>query len=107
MTVERPSQPYTPSALFVNKPAMSANKAAKFALETAPRMKPKVQLPAVEADDLALFFENQRDPVAVAMVAYRGSAIQRRRFCARSSHAFLSRFLCRAASANRTEFVAV
>ena len=71
MTVERPSQPYTPSVLFVNKPAMSANKSAKFALETAPRMKPKVQLRDVEADDLALFFENQRDPVAVAMVAYR------------------------------------
>jgi RimJ/RimL family protein N-acetyltransferase len=34
-------------------------------------MKPEVQLRDVEADDLPPFFENQRDPVAVAMVAYQ------------------------------------
>ena len=34
-------------------------------------MKPKVRLRDVEADDLALFFEHQRDPVAVAMVVFR------------------------------------
>ncbi len=31
---------------------------------------PAVQLRDVEADDLPFFFENQRDPVSVAMVAY-------------------------------------
>ena len=30
----------------------------------------KIQLRDVEADDLPLFFEHQRDPVAVAMVAF-------------------------------------
>jgi RimJ/RimL family protein N-acetyltransferase len=34
-------------------------------------MKPKVQLRDVEADDLPLFFEHQRDPIAVAMVAFQ------------------------------------
>ena len=34
-------------------------------------MKPRVQLREVEADDLPLFFEHQRDPSAVAMVAFR------------------------------------
>jgi RimJ/RimL family protein N-acetyltransferase len=34
-------------------------------------MNAKVRLRDVEADDLALFFEHQRDPVAVAMVAFR------------------------------------
>ncbi len=34
-------------------------------------MKPEVQLRDVEASDLALFFEHQRDPVAVAMVAFQ------------------------------------
>jgi RimJ/RimL family protein N-acetyltransferase len=34
-------------------------------------MNPKVQLRDVEAGDLALFFEHQRDPVAVAMVVFR------------------------------------
>ena len=33
-------------------------------------MKPSVQLRDVEAGDLPLFFEHQRDPVAVAMVAF-------------------------------------
>lgn len=33
-------------------------------------MKPKVQLRNVEANDLPLFFEHQRDPIAVAMVAF-------------------------------------
>jgi RimJ/RimL family protein N-acetyltransferase len=33
-------------------------------------MKPRVQLRDVEADDLPLFFEHQRDPIAVAMVAF-------------------------------------
>jgi RimJ/RimL family protein N-acetyltransferase len=33
-------------------------------------MKPKIQLRNVEADDLPLFFEHQRDPIAVAMVAF-------------------------------------
>jgi RimJ/RimL family protein N-acetyltransferase len=33
-------------------------------------MKPRVQLRDVEAGDLPLFFEHQRDPVAVAMVAF-------------------------------------
>src|SRR4026209_1561503 len=33
-------------------------------------MKPQVQLRDVEAGDLPLFFEHQRDPVAVAMVAF-------------------------------------
>jgi len=33
-------------------------------------MKPKVQLRNVEAADLPLFFEHQRDPIAVAMVAF-------------------------------------
>src|SRR3954452_25322745 len=37
--------------------------------ETA--MKGRVQLRDVEADDLPLFFEHQRDPIAVAMVAFR------------------------------------
>jgi RimJ/RimL family protein N-acetyltransferase len=37
--------------------------------ETA--MKPRVQLRDVEADDLPLFFEHQRDPIAVALVAFR------------------------------------
>ena len=35
------------------------------------RMKPQVQLRDVGADDLPLFFEHQRDPIAVAMVAFR------------------------------------
>lgn len=34
-------------------------------------MNAKVRLRDVEADDLALFFEHQRDPVAVAMVVFR------------------------------------
>ena len=34
-------------------------------------MKARVQLRDVEADDLPLFFEHQRDPIAVAMVAFR------------------------------------
>jgi RimJ/RimL family protein N-acetyltransferase len=34
-------------------------------------MKTKIQLRDVEADDLPLFFEHQRDPIAVAMVAFR------------------------------------
>jgi len=34
-------------------------------------MKPQVQLRDVEADDLSLFFEHQRDPIAVALVAFR------------------------------------
>jgi RimJ/RimL family protein N-acetyltransferase len=34
-------------------------------------MKTKIQLRKVEADDLPLFFEHQRDPIAVAMVAFR------------------------------------
>ncbi len=33
-------------------------------------MKPEVQLRDVEANDLALFFEHQCDPVAVAMVVF-------------------------------------
>jgi RimJ/RimL family protein N-acetyltransferase len=33
-------------------------------------MKPTIQLRNVEAADLPLFFEHQRDPVAVAMVAF-------------------------------------
>ncbi len=33
-------------------------------------MKPRVQLRDVEAHDLPLFFEHQRDPIAVAMVAF-------------------------------------
>jgi len=33
-------------------------------------MKPKIQLRNVEANDLPLFFEHQRDPIAVAMVAF-------------------------------------
>ena len=33
-------------------------------------MKPRVQLRDVEADDLPLFFKHQRDPVAIAMVAF-------------------------------------
>ncbi len=36
--------------------------------ETA--MKPRVHLRDVEADDLPLFFEHQRDPIAVALVAF-------------------------------------
>lgn len=34
-------------------------------------MKPTVHLREVETDDLELFFEHQRDPVAVAMVAFQ------------------------------------
>jgi RimJ/RimL family protein N-acetyltransferase len=34
-------------------------------------MKPEVHLRDVEASDLALFFEHQRDPVAVAMVGFQ------------------------------------
>jgi RimJ/RimL family protein N-acetyltransferase len=34
-------------------------------------IKPRVQLRDVEADDLPLFFEHQRDPIAVALVAFR------------------------------------
>jgi hypothetical protein len=34
-------------------------------------MKTKIRLRDVEADDLPLFFEHQRDPIAVAMVAFR------------------------------------
>jgi RimJ/RimL family protein N-acetyltransferase len=34
-------------------------------------IKPRVELRDVEADDLPLFFEHQRDPIAVAMVAFR------------------------------------
>jgi RimJ/RimL family protein N-acetyltransferase len=34
-------------------------------------MNTKIRLRDVEADDLPLFFEHQRDPVAVAMVAFR------------------------------------
>ena len=37
-------------------------------------MKPKIQLRDVEANDLPLFFEHQRDPIAVAMVAFRSRA---------------------------------
>jgi RimJ/RimL family protein N-acetyltransferase len=39
-------------------------------------MKPKIQLRDVEPNDLPLFFEHQRDPIAVAMVAFnsRGRA---------------------------------
>src|SRR5437762_1612078 len=33
-------------------------------------MKPQVQLRDVEPDDLPLFFEHQRDPIAVALVAF-------------------------------------
>src|SRR5215210_3779036 len=33
-------------------------------------MKPKIQLRNVEPNDLPLFFEHQRDPIAVAMVAF-------------------------------------
>jgi RimJ/RimL family protein N-acetyltransferase len=33
-------------------------------------MKPKVQLRNVEPDDLPLFFDHQRDPIAVAMVQF-------------------------------------
>ena len=33
-------------------------------------VKTKIQLRNVEADDLPLFFEHQRDPIAVAMVAF-------------------------------------
>jgi RimJ/RimL family protein N-acetyltransferase len=33
-------------------------------------MKPKIQLRNVEPADLPLFFEHQRDPIAVAMVAF-------------------------------------
>jgi RimJ/RimL family protein N-acetyltransferase len=33
-------------------------------------MKTKIQLRDVEANDLPLFFEHQRDPIAVAMVAF-------------------------------------
>ena len=33
-------------------------------------MNPKIQLRDVEAGDLPLFFEHQRDPIAVAMVAF-------------------------------------
>ena len=33
-------------------------------------MNPKIQLRNVEAADLPLFFEHQRDPIAVAMVAF-------------------------------------
>ncbi len=33
-------------------------------------MKPRVQLRDVVADDLPLFFEHQRDPIAVALVAF-------------------------------------
>ena len=33
-------------------------------------MKPKIQLRNVESSDLPLFFEHQRDPIAVAMVAF-------------------------------------
>src|SRR2546423_8016289 len=36
-----------------------------------PPMKTKIQLRDVEAGDLPLFFEHQRDPIAVAMVAFR------------------------------------
>jgi RimJ/RimL family protein N-acetyltransferase len=34
-------------------------------------MKPKVHLRNVEPNDLPLFFEHQRDPIAVAMVAFQ------------------------------------
>ncbi len=34
-------------------------------------MKPRVQLREVEAGDLPLFFEHQRDPIAVVMVDFR------------------------------------
>jgi RimJ/RimL family protein N-acetyltransferase len=34
-------------------------------------MKTMIQLRDVEADDLPLFFDHQRDPIAVAMVAFR------------------------------------
>ena len=37
---------------------------------TIPRMKTEIRLRDVEADDLPLFFEHQRDPIAVAMVAF-------------------------------------
>ena len=35
------------------------------------RMKPEVLLRDIEPDDLPIFFEHQRDPVAVAMVVFR------------------------------------
>ena len=38
---------------------------------TIPRMKTEIRLRDVEADDLPLFFAHQRDPIAVAMVAFR------------------------------------
>src|SRR4051794_14286258 len=34
-------------------------------------MKPRVQLRDIDADDLPLFFEHQRDPIAVALVGFR------------------------------------
>jgi hypothetical protein len=37
-------------------------------------MNAKVGLRDVEASDLALFFEHQRDPVAAAMVEFSGAA---------------------------------
>jgi RimJ/RimL family protein N-acetyltransferase len=44
--------------------------ASKLANAAAP-MNMEIRLRDVEADDLPLFFEHQRDPIAVAMVAFR------------------------------------
>jgi RimJ/RimL family protein N-acetyltransferase len=41
-----------------------------YAAASQAPMKTKIQLRDVQADDLPLFFEHQRDPIAVAMVAF-------------------------------------
>ena len=48
---------------------MKAGGAGRYVERITP-MKTKIQLRNVEANDLPLFFEHQRDPIAVAMVAF-------------------------------------
>jgi RimJ/RimL family protein N-acetyltransferase len=54
-------------ARWTVKPA--GGKLVKFGSSNSP-MKAKIQLRDVAADDLPMFFEDQRDPIAVAMVAF-------------------------------------
>jgi RimJ/RimL family protein N-acetyltransferase len=50
---------------------LKASGAWRYVGATKTPMKTKIQLRNVEANDLPLFFEHQRDPIAVAMVAFK------------------------------------
>jgi hypothetical protein len=63
-----------PSSAFAGfriNPSSSHAAAAQSYRMPDTAIKPHVQLRDVEADDLPLFFEHQRDPIAVALVRFR------------------------------------